>query len=231
MKLPILLSVLLIFGSVMATSQFNPVYSKEEEKKKEIVIIPGKPRQTGPEITQEYIETVNIKAEGIGFGYELGYWTPTVSFGVRLSIPFGKKRNVGVQFRLFMPQGYFEEVKNFMGNPFIKEIQHYDPCVSFALEWFWRSPVFLGLFRVYVGGGFYIGYRIHTYSSDNPDTPMFDTKYRRIGFAGGGRIGVEFFVKQNSSYFIEAGGQGPSHAMRTDGGGCVQVGHMWYFGK
>lgn len=175
-------------------------------------------KNTGPKYTDEYINAVNLKAEGFGIGYEVGYLAPSVSFGMKCLAPIGD--TWGLEFRVSMPQGYMQF--------------DYDPCVNFAVGYFKRTPVFMGLFRVYFGGWFHMGYRIRVIEDEkNPNAkePMMDEKNKRIGFAGGGKVGVEFFVSENKAYFIEVGGQGPGHALQYDAGGLVMTGATFYFGK
>ncbi len=174
-------------------------------------------KRTGPKYTDEYINKVNLTAEGVGFGYEVGYWAPSVAFGMKCLAPVGD--SWGLEFRLFMPQGYMQF--------------DYDPCVAFAIGYYRRTPVFMGLFRAYFGGYFHVGYRIKVVEDEkNPNAkePMMDEKNKRIGFAGGGKIGLEFFVSESKSYFIEVGGQGPAHALQYDAGGMVMAGAIFYFG-
>ena len=53
-----------------------------------------KPQRTGPKITDDYISKVNLKGEGIGLGYAIGYWTPAIGMDLRLTIPFHPKMGV-----------------------------------------------------------------------------------------------------------------------------------------
>ena len=57
------------------------------------------------------------------------------------------------------------------------------------------------------------------------------TTIKRKGFAGGGKVGVEFFLTEKKCYFIEVGGQGPAHPLQVDMGAHVLTGAKWYFGS
>lgn len=208
---------IIIFFLLLLSFPASIMFSKElENSRPEGSALIKEPRRTGPMPTQEYIKKVNLVAEGVGVGYEIGFWQPSVAMGIRVSVPLGKKKHVGMQFRVFMPMCELEG--------------RFDPVLNFGIEWFYRTPVFLGIVRIYVGGGLWAGIRPRTFSDDQKDEALFDKKYARFGFAGGGKFGFEFFVKPKKSYFIEIGGQGPGHALKKDMGAHVMAGSVWYFG-
>ncbi len=177
-------------------------------------------KNASPEYTKEYVNKVNRIAESFGLGYEIGYWAPSVAIGINALVPVGD--TWGMEFRFFSPQGY-------MSVPYKKG---YDPTLSFSIGYFKRTPVFMGLIRVYFGGYMSVGYRIRDVEPNiHAKEPIMDKKNERIGFAGGGKLGIEFFVSEKKAYFIEVGGQGPTHAYQYDAGGMVMAGAHIYFGK
>ncbi len=92
--------------------------------------------------------------------------------------------------------------------------------INTGLEFFGRGPVWLGLFRVYGGGGAWVGIR--------PNPNDMGKVYQ---FSGGGHIGAEFLVAPRMSFTFELGGQGPGHGLRSDDAGAsVMGGFMIYLG-
>jgi hypothetical protein len=189
-----------------------------DEGKEPINMTPGKPRQRGPKFTEEYIEKVNLKAEGVGFGYETGYWNPTVLVGLRVVVPVNDRKNFNLKFRLFMPMGPFNH--------------DFDPVIIAEVGVLIRTPVYMGLVRLFMGGGVFVGYRPITYSNDNKSKCHLHDSCR-IGVSGGGGAGVEVFFSERRirAFFLEIGGQGPTHPLRYDSGAHVIAGATWYFGE
>jgi hypothetical protein len=95
-----------------------------------------------------------------------------------------------------------------------------DPVFNSGLELFGRSPVLLGLLRVYGGGGAWVGARLR---------PSDVGRTWRVG--GGGHFGVEFAISSRASLQFELGGQAPGHALGYDAGASVMGGVMVYTGR
>jgi hypothetical protein len=197
-------------------------YSSEDAEP--IVMEPGKARQRGPRFTQEYIEKVNLKAEGIGFGFVTGFWEPSIVVGLKTVIPVNKKKNFNLKFRVFMPLGPFSTHASYRG--------HFDPYIGTEFGILIRTPVFFGLIRLFVGGGLYVGVRLNTFENDDK-SQCWQEKSCRVGVTGGGGAGIEVFAgeKGTRAFFIEVGGQGPTHPLNYDMGAHVIAGSTWYFGK
>lgn len=169
---------------------------------KQAVVAPALP-------TPERVAHINRIWRGVGLGYANGLWGSSFGQSLRVDVPFGRKvgqfAGVRVEGRLIHPPagtGGF-----------------YDPVVHSGLSFWGRGPVWLGLVRVYGGGGAWVGVR------PNP------VEGEQLGFSGGGYFGVEFLVASRMSFTFEVGGQGPAHRFRQDdAGGSAMAGFMVYLG-
>ena len=190
----------------------------------------GPPARLGPRFTDAYIEAVNRSAERMSIGYSVGLWGRGLGEDFRLSFPLGKKKVVGLRTRFIWAHGQFQSKEVDEEG---RKIAGYDPVIMPTIEFFYRSPVVMGLFRVYGGGGFWVGFRPFPMEVDDPATAKFDETavMNFIPFVGGGHYGIEFFYKPSKAFFIELGGQGPAHALWVDAGASILAGSVWYIGK
>ena len=185
--------------------------------------------RVGPTLTRERVERINQSAERVSLGYSIGYWGNGFGQDIRLHVPLGQKKRVGLRFRAIWGHGAFvPRAEDDAGN----KIAGYDPVIIPTLEFFYRSPVLLGLIRVVGGGGFWFGIRPFPMDIDDPETEAReDAVFSRLPVVGGGHVGFEIFHKPSHSFFLEVGGQGPAHALWSDGGASILAGSVWYLGR
>lgn len=153
----------------------------------------------------DYVAKVNHRATRVGLGIDMGLWGTGFGQGVKADIPFGSDigRYWGMRLRYTMAQG--------------AATNDFDSVMFGGLELFGRSPVMLGLIRVYGGGGVYAGAR-----------PSVSDGTRRAGVSGGGHMGIEVMSSHWMSFTLEVGGQGPVHVHRIDAGPSIMGGMMFY---
>ena len=107
----------------------------------------------------------------------------------------------------------------------------FDPIWYNGAHFIWRLPIQAGLFRIYMGGGPWIGFR----PSPESDTSMCylphkscENMDKTAAITGGGFSGIEFFM-QGRTYFLEIGAQGAAHPNKMDGGIYFNVGSNFFF--
>lgn len=164
----------------------------------------------GPKFDEAYVDRINRNYRGFGLGFDQGLWGHGFGQTLKILIPFGKR--VGQFFGLRLRGIAVYDVTN---NPL-------DTAFAGGLELFGRSPVYLGLVRIYGGGGLWAGGR--------PFRPASDSS-RGFGVAGGGHFGVEFVLTSRVGMTIELGGKSPVHALGLDAGATVTGGMMVYLGN
>ncbi len=148
---------------------------------------------------------------GVGIGFSNGLFGQGFGQSLRVDVPFGRK--VGQFFGLRV-EGRLVHPPPQTGGP-------WDPVVTTGLMLTGRGPVWGGRFRVYGGGGAWLGIR------PNPRVQGED-----FGFSGGGFFGAEFMVNRRVSFTFEVGGQGPSHRGTShDAGASVMGGMTVYLGN
>ncbi|MCA9714450.1 MAG: hypothetical protein H6713_14355 [Myxococcales bacterium] len=161
----------------------------------------------GPMPTKEYVTEVNRYARGPNLGVEFGMWGTGMINGLKTDIGWGKRLGqflgTRVSFRYFTPL-------RFEGA--------FDPLLFASVELFGRSPVLMGVARLYGGGGVFFGGR------PSPQSPG-----DAFGVTGGGHMGFEFFLNRKFSFTLELGGQGPMHVRSYDAGVSVVGGVVFYF--
>jgi hypothetical protein len=161
----------------------------------------------GPRATEAYFEEVNRYARGPNIGVEFGLWGTGMVNGLKTDIPWGKRvgqfLGTRLSFRYFTPLRYEGT---------------FDPLLFATVEVFGRSPVLMGVVRLYGGGGVFFGGRP---APQNPGDAF--------GVTGGGHLGFEFFLTRKMSFTLELGGQGPMHVENYDAGLSVLGGVVFYF--
>ena len=164
----------------------------------------------GQRLDAIWLERINRNMRGVGFGFDQGLWGHTMGQTLKLSIPFGKRIGQfgGIRLRGMMAHDVWGQTS--------------DGAYGGGIELFGRTPVFLGLLRVYGGGGVWAGGR--------PFRPNGDTT-RVWAVGGGGHFGVEFVLTPRMTITFEVGGQSGIHARRIDAGPSVMAGFMMWFGN
>ena len=108
----------------------------------------------------------------------------------------------------------------------------FDPVWYNGAHFIWRLPIQAGLFRIYMGGGPWVGYRFSPDSEPNkcylPHKPC-DNMDKTVAITGGGFSGIEFFLR-GRSYFLEIGAQGAANPNKMDGGIYFNAGSNFFFG-
>ncbi|KIG18629.1 hypothetical protein DB30_00314 [Enhygromyxa salina] len=175
----------------------------------------------GPMPTPAEIDRANRIWRGVGIGYDVGFWGRAhFAQTLKVDIPFGWR--IG-QFLGARVRGTMVYADSGPGPDSV-----FDPVFNHGLELFGRSPVMLGVLRVYGGGGAWVGIRL------DPPTPMRldpSNMDQRYAMGGGGHLGVEFKLTDRASVQFEVGGQSPGHALGYDGGASVMSGIMIYTGR
>ena len=107
----------------------------------------------------------------------------------------------------------------------------FDPVWYNGMHLIWRLPIQAGLFRIYMGGGPWVGWR----PSPESDSSMCylphkecDNMDKTVAITGGGFSGIEFFMR-GRTYFLEIGAQGAAHPNKMDGGIYFNVGSNFFF--
>ena len=174
----------------------------------------------------EYMSTIKAQSEASSCGYTLGVgghgsvwgghctWAAlTLKSGSGLNIRPFSRFNVG---RLAdASEGLF------------------DPVWYNGAHLIWRLPVQAGLFRIYMGGGPWVGYRT---SPDSESSKCYlphkgcDNMDKTVAITGGGFSGIEFFLL-GRSYFLEIGAQGAANPNKMDGGIYFNAGSNFFFGQ
>jgi hypothetical protein len=163
--------------------------------------------------TPARIDRVNRIWRGVGIGLDMGFWGQShYAQSLKIDIPFGWR--IG-QFFGMRVRGIMVYSDRDAGLDTVA-----DPVFDGGLELFGRSPVWLGLLRVYGGGGAWVGVRL------NPSDVG-----RTWNVGGGGHFGVEFALAPRASLQVEIGGQAPGHALGYDAGASVMAGVMIYTGR
>lgn len=168
------------------------------------------PPVLGPRFDTIWADRINRNMRGVGFGFDQGLWGHSMGQSIKVSIPFGKR--VGQFFGLRLRGLAVHDV--WSGTA--------DGAYGGGLEMFGRTPVYLGLLRLYGGGGVWVGAR--------PFRPAGDmTKLLAVG--GGGHFGVEFMLTPRMTITLEVGAQSGIHGRRLDAGPSVMAGFMTWFGN
>ncbi len=131
----------------------------------------------GPLPTEEYIRDVNAAARRTSIGITNGMWGSAWGSDVHVDVPFGPR--VG--------QFYGARIRAIVVDTSV------NPAVAPGLELFGRSPVMMGVLRMYGGGGVHV---------------WIDTVTGDVLPGGGGHMGFEGFVSPNMAFLMEIGGQG-----------------------
>ncbi len=109
----------------------------------------------------------------------------------------------------------------------------FDPIWYNGAHFIWRLPVQAGVFRIYMGGGPWVGYRPSPDSDSSkcylPHKPC-ENMGKTVAITGGGFSGIEFFM-HGRSYFLEVGAQGAASPNQMDGGIYFNVGSNFFFGS
>jgi len=164
----------------------------------------------GPKFTDAYIDRINRNFRGIGIGFDQGLWGRGFGQTLKLTIPFGKR--VGQFFGMRLRGMSVFDPSN-VG---------VDSLFGGGIELFGRSPVYLGLLRVYGGGGVWAGGR--------PFKPASDAT-RGWGVGGGGHFGIEFVLAPRMGMTFEVGGRSSIHALGLDAGATATAGVVFYLGN
>lgn len=164
----------------------------------------------GPRFDDAHVDRINRNLRGFGFGFDQGLWGQAMGQTLKIVIPFGKRVGQFLGARL-RGMSAFDVRRDGL-----------DPVFGGGLELFGRSPVYLGLVRIYGGGGVWVGGR--------PGKPAGDAT-RAYGVTGGGHFGVEFILSSRTTMTFELGGKGPTHALLLDAGATATAGVMVYLGN
>jgi hypothetical protein len=168
------------------------------------------PPVLGPKFDPIWSDRINRNMRGVGVGFDQGLWGHSMGQTLKFSIPFGKRigQFFGVKLRGMMVHDVWSGTS--------------DAAFGGGLELFGRSPVYLGLVRLYGGGGVLAGGR--------PFRAMGDvTKVWKVG--GGGHFGVEFVLTPRMTITLEVGAHSGIHGRNIDAGPSVMAGTMWWFGN
>lgn len=108
----------------------------------------------------------------------------------------------------------------------------FDPVWYNGVHFIWRLPIQSGLFRIYMGGGPWVGWR--TSPDSEPEKCYLPHKTcenmdKEITITGGGFSGIEFFLR-GRTYFLEIGAQGAANPNKMDGGIYFNAGSNFFFG-
>jgi hypothetical protein len=218
--------LLLPFAATLALPSLASAAEPEPDPVVVIPVMPVMPEPTveslaiqpqapnlGPMPTAAQIDRTNRMWRGVGIGYDFGMWgRGHLAQGLKLDIPFGWKLGQYFGLRVRGTMVYADS------GPDANDI--FDPVFNPGLELFGRTPVMLGVLRVYGGGGAWAGIRLE---------PTEDGE--RYGIGGGGHVGAEFMVAPRAAIQFEVGGQAPAHALGYDGGASVMAGIMVYTGR
>ena len=108
----------------------------------------------------------------------------------------------------------------------------FDPVWYNGAHFIWRLPLQAGLFRIFMGGGPWVGWRpspvkepTNCYLSHKGQCDNLD---KTVTITGGGFSGIEFFMP-GRSYFLEIGAQGAANPNLMDGGLYFNVGSNFFF--
>ncbi len=176
--------------------------------------------------TNEYIDRINERASNLAIGYALGRMGDGFTLGARAEVP------VAGRF-------WLRPMANVNFGPFERP---FDPVVSVGLHFMFRSPLFLGTFRLYGGGGFDAFWRPSPVDAgdclgsggapiDPLDQEAIDECQSAFTPGGGGYSGIEFFAGGSRVYFFEIGGTGggQKNGRWNDGGAIIRAGNVWHF--
>ena len=108
----------------------------------------------------------------------------------------------------------------------------FDPVWYNGTHFIWRLPLQAGIFRIYMGGGPWLGWRPSPESDPQKCyLPHRECKNmdKTFTITGGGFSGIEFFMR-GRSYFLEIGAQGAANPNAMDGGLYFNVGSNFFFG-
>ena len=108
----------------------------------------------------------------------------------------------------------------------------FDPVWYNGVHFIWRLPLQAGLFRIYMGGGPWVGWR--TSPKGDPGKCYLphadcDDMDKTVTITGGGFSGIEFFLP-GRTYFLEVGAQGAANPNKMDGGIYFNAGSNFFFG-
>ena len=173
----------------------------------------------------EYIDRINERASNLAFGYGLGRMGDGLALGLRAEVP------VAGTF-------WLRPMVNFNFGPFEAP---FDPVASAGVHFMFRSPLFLGVFRLYGGGGFDAFWRPSPAAAsdclsggdpiDLNDQTAVDDCQASFTPGGGGYSGIEFFAGGSRVYFFEIGGGagGQKNGRWDDAGAIIRAGNVWHF--
>ena len=173
----------------------------------------------------EYLQDMKVQAEANSCGYTLGVaghgsvWGGHCSFSV-MTLKSGSGLNIRPFSRFNV--GRLADATEGL----------FDPVWYNGVHFIWRLPIQSGLFRIYMGGGPWIGWRTSPDSESNKcylPHKGCDNMDKEFAITGGGFSGIEFFLR-GRSYFIEIGAQGAANPNKMDGGIYFNAGSNFYFG-
>ena len=107
----------------------------------------------------------------------------------------------------------------------------FDPVWYNGAHFIWRLPLQASIFRIYMGGGPWVGWRTSPDGDGNkcylPHKPC-ENMGKTVAITGGGFSGIEFFLR-GRSYFLEVGAQGAANPNKMDGGIYFNAGSNFFF--
>ena len=181
-----------------------------------------------PAVTIAEADETIRNASAVSMGYSLGVGGRGSVWGLHLNLPIVELgSNVGSDLTLKI-------ISRWNHGRF--GVGYYDPVWYNGVLAIFRGAVVGGLFRLYGGGGGWVGVRL--FKDDKTPCGRVDTDGdgqgdgcnmgKTASFSGGGFTGIEFF-QGSRSYFLEVGAQGAAHPSRMDGGLYLHAGSNWAF--
>ncbi len=191
---------------------------------------------------KRYIDAVLERSTHRSLGYALGRQGDGFVFGVRFDQPLTKTNSMGLQFFHYTNFGTFQ-------GPF-------DPVLMFGVNYIVRTKLIMGIFRLYGGGGFHVGFRpspacsnpldqtdiarAHVYEGQAPSItePVIDRSSSPAQIAVAKRIADirERCEDRKDAFGISGGGTGGieffagpvrAYFIEISGGGGTQQNGLW----
>ena len=165
------------------------------------------PPEDGPVATQQYVAEMNDRWSGVGVGVDGGLWGTRYGSSLKVDVPFGNGR---------LGQAFGARLRGVIVHSDDDGV--FSPIGMGGVELFGRTPVILGVLRLYGGGGLYYGEALAREDAS-------------AGLIGGGHYGMEFAAAPRLAFTLEVGGQGPLHPEEVDAGASVMAGTTVYLGR